>query len=217
LTHAQTASIERYSRNHRAEVRRISCATALFGEPLSRCFDDDETLADALTSYFTDYEPASCFVAIDGTEVVGYVIGTRDTAAMRRVFGSRVLPRLAAKAALRGVFFRRKNLKFIVNSAAGLLKGEFSTSRFSKEYPATLHINVDARGRCRNVGSALLEHYVEFLRKEGVVGVHVSTMSERAKSFFEQHGFVALAEGTRTFLRYCLGRDLPSFVLGRKL
>ena len=217
MTPAPAMSIERYNSNHRADVRRMACATALLGEPLTRCFAGDETLADALTLYFTDYEPESCFVAIDGTGVVGYVIGTKDAAAMRRVFDSRVLPRLVARAALGGVFFRWKNLKFIVHSVGGLLKGEFSTFRGLDEYPATLHINVDARSRRRNVGSALLEHYVEVLKREGVTGVHVSTMSERARSFFEKHGFRVLTEGRRAFLRYCLGRDLPLFVLGRKL
>jgi ribosomal protein S18 acetylase RimI-like enzyme len=210
-------SIERYNSDHRAGVRTISCATALLGGPLTGCFAGDETLADVLTLYFTDYEPKSCLVAIDERGVVGYVIGTKNAAAVRRVFSTRILPRLAAKAVLRGVLFRRKNLEFVVHSVSGFLKGEFSTSRVSDEYPATLHINVDARGRCRNVGSALLEHYLEFLKGEGATGVHVSTMSERARSFFERHGFRVLAEGRRTFLRYCLGRDLPLFVLGRKL
>jgi ribosomal protein S18 acetylase RimI-like enzyme len=210
-------SIEPYTGDHRADVRRISCATALLGEPLVRCFTDDETLADALTLYFTDYEPESCFVAIDQTGVVGYVVGTTDTATMRRVLGWRVIPRFAAKAVLRGQLFRGKNLKFIAHVAAGFMRGEFSTSRFSREFPATLHINVDVRGRCRSVGSALLEHYMEFLGKQGVSGVQVSTMSDGARRFFEKHGFRILAEGRRGFLRWCLGRDLPSFVLGRKL
>jgi len=217
MSHAEPVSVDRYNTSHRADVRRISCATALLGEPLTRCFTDDETLADALTLYFTDYEPESCLVAIDETGVVGYVIGTRDAAAMRLVFGWRVFPRLAAKAVMRGDLLRRKDLKFIVHSVTGFLRGEFSTSRFSREYPATLHINVDPDSRSRNVGSALLGHYMELLRKQAVAGVHVSTMSDRARSFFEKHGFQVLAEGRRTFLRYCLGRDLPLFVLGRKL
>jgi ribosomal protein S18 acetylase RimI-like enzyme len=154
---------------------------------------------------------------VDGDTVLGYVIGTTSTAAMKRVFGFRVLPRTVLKAALRGVFLRRTNLRFALHTALGLLDGEFSTSRFSSAYPATLHVNVDAESRYRNVGSRLLQHYIRFLEEEEIAGVHVSTMSERARRFFEKHGFGVLAEGRRSFLRYCLGSDLPLFILGRKL
>ena len=55
--------IRPYQKEDRPSVRRISCETAFLDADLHDFFSDEEILADALTLYFTDYEPESCFVA----------------------------------------------------------------------------------------------------------------------------------------------------------
>jgi ribosomal protein S18 acetylase RimI-like enzyme len=217
MTNSLTVSIRKFDRVDREDVRRIGCDTAFLGEPLSFCFDDDEILADALTLYFTDYEPDSCFVAVQEDRVIGYVIGTKNLRTMQRIFSTRVIPRLFVKAMLRGAFFRRNARRFLLHAMMSFLKGEFSTSDLSGEYPATLHINIDRSFQRSKVGTRLMEHCLKFLGSEGIAGVHVSTMSEGAKSFFEKLGFCVLRVGKRSYLRYCLGRDLPFYVLGKKL
>jgi ribosomal protein S18 acetylase RimI-like enzyme len=217
MRNSPTISIRKFDRDDREDVRRISCDTAFLGEPLGFCFDDDEILADALTLYFTDYEPGSCFVAVQEDKVIGYVIGTKNLRIMQRIFSTKVMLRLFAKAVRKGALFRRNARRFMLHAMMSLLKGEFSTSGFSSGYPATLHINVDRNHRGGKIGTELMEHYLKFLRSEGTAGVHVSTMSEGAKSFFEKLGFGVLLVGKRSYLRYCLGRDLPFYVLGKKL
>ena len=74
--------VRSFQAGDRPAVRAIALATAMTGQPSSAFFDGDEFLADALTGYFTDDEPESCFVAeIHGT-VAGYLIGARDTRLM---------------------------------------------------------------------------------------------------------------------------------------
>lgn len=58
--------IRPFRKDDRESVRRISCETAFWGKNRKNIFADDEILADALTMYFTDYEPESCFVASVG-------------------------------------------------------------------------------------------------------------------------------------------------------
>lgn len=217
MTDNQTAHIRRFDRNDRKEVRRIGCETAFMGDPLCFCFEDREILADALTLYYTDYEPESCFVAAHEGRVIGYVTVTRNAARMQRIFKTRIVARLCVKAIIRGTLFRRNTQRFLLHVAVSLLRGEFSSSDFLKQYPATLHINIDRSFRERDIGTQLMERCFQFLRNERIVGVHVSTMSEGAKSFFEKLGFSLLLQGTRSFLRYCLGRDLPFYILGKKL
>ena len=72
--------IRKFQSGDREAVRRICCATALLGNPSSIFFDGDEIFADAITLYFTDYEPESCFVAEHQGEVVVYLIGAKDAA-----------------------------------------------------------------------------------------------------------------------------------------
>lgn len=211
------ADIIAFESKHRPEVRRIACDTALLGDPLDSCFDDREILADVLTLYFTDYEKDGCFVAVKGTDVIGYVMGTRDAANMRRVFKTRIVPRIVAKTVIRGTLFRQNALRFFFHVATGYFRGEFSSPGLAHEYPATLHVNVDRKFRGKDTGRRLMESCLEFLRHEKVAGAHVSTMSEDAKRFFEKLGFAVLFEGKRSYLRYCLRKDLPLFVLGKRL
>lgn len=217
LTSDPAFAIRRYSVQDRPDVRRISVQTALMGEPGSAFFDDDEILADALTLYFTDHEPGSCFVAVCGGKVAGYVLGARDARRMDRICAAKVLPSLLLKALCRGTFFRKKNARFLFHVFLSLLKGEFRAPVFSKEYPAALHINIDREFRSAGVGSALIQAYLEDLKRQAVKGVHFATMSEKAALFFEKNGFQLLFRGRRTYFRYFLGKDVPLSIYGMRI
>ncbi|MFB3918966.1 MAG: N-acetyltransferase family protein [Candidatus Velamenicoccus archaeovorus] len=209
--------IRKYIPNDRPAVRRISVQTALMGDPGTVFFDDDETLADALTIYFTDHEPGSCFVAVCGGKVAGYVLGATDVRRMDKIFGTKILPFLLPKAFRRGTFLCRKNLRFLFHVFLSLLKGEFRTPVFSEEYPAALHINIDKEFRALGIGSKLIHVYLDYLKKEGVAGVHFATMSEKAAGFFEKNGFRRLFSGKRSYFRYFLGRDVLLAIYGMRL
>jgi len=206
-----------FDSRHRAAVRKLACDTALLGDSLDFCFGDREVLGDVLTLYFTDYEPESCFVAVKESEVVGYVTGARSTLQMNRVLRAKILPRIIVKILLRGTLLRRNAARFLFHAATSYFGGEFSDPPEADQFPATLHVNVDENWRRTNTGTRLMERCLEFLRHEKVTGVRVSTMSMEARSFFERLGFTLLFEGKRSFLKYCLGRDLPLFTLGKRL
>lgn len=209
--------IRRYSAQDRPSVRRISAQTALMGEPGAVFFDDDEILADALTLYFTDHEPESCFVAVCGDKVLGYVLGCRDARRMDKIYASKILPPLLLKAWLRGTFFRKKNMRFLFHVFLSLLKGEFRSPVFSKEYPAALHINIDKEFRAAGIGSGLIRAYLDDLRRQAVAGVHFATMSEKAALFFEKNGFQLLFRGKRSYFRYFLGKDVLLSIYGMRI
>ena len=106
--------IRKYDSRDRSAVRRICCETALAGEPSAIFFDDDEVFADALTIYFTDHEPESCFVAEHDNNVIGYLIGAKDARRMDKIFANKSAMPLLIKALRRGVFFRKNNVKFFM-------------------------------------------------------------------------------------------------------
>jgi len=209
--------IRRFDSKDRDGVRRISCATSFLEEDRRLFIDDDEILADALTLYYTDHEPASCLAAVKDDQVVGYIIGTQDVPRMEKVFSKQILPKLIAKAFWRGFFFRARAWRFFIHIAASALKGEFHVPRFSTEYPAMLHINIDKGHRGRQLGRRLIEHYMDFLKGQNVAGVHFGTMSEGAKVFFLKAGFELLHESKRSYLKYRTGKDAPFYVFGKKL
>jgi len=209
--------IRKYGSRDRPAVRRICCETALMGEPSALFFDDDEIFADALTAYFTDYEPESCFVAEYGQAVVGYLAGAKDAGGADKIFACKLAAPLLLKALQRGVFWHKKNAKFLFRVLLSLTKGEFKAPDFSKDYPAILHINIVKGCRAAGIGSKLINAYLDHLRSEGVEGVHLATMSEAAGGFFEKIGFKPLFEKGRSYLRRILGKDIKVRIYGMRI
>ena len=217
MTGGTGVTIRKFEQRDRSSVRRICAGTALMGEPGSAFFDDDEVLADALSLYFTDHEPQSCLVAEDSGRVVGYLFGAINEKSVERAFSRKILFPLLVKTLTRGVFFRRKNLVFFFYFLMSAAKGEFTSPDFSKEYPATLHINIEKEYRAIGIGAMLISAYLGYLKGLGVAGVHFATVSEKAGTFFAGQGFSLLSRGRRTYFRYFLHKEITLHIYGMKL
>ncbi|MBF0479155.1 MAG: GNAT family N-acetyltransferase [Candidatus Omnitrophica bacterium] len=209
-------TIRKYRIEDRPHVRRISCETAFLELPRGNIFTDDEVLADALVSSYVDFEPESCYVADMKGKVVGYIIGSLDLHNHNQISSKTMLP-LFMKALQRGVFLRKANLKFFIQSLQGALKGEFVMPNFTKEFPATLHINVKHGYRREGVGKKLLVAYLDYLKNAQVKAVHMGTISEIAKDFFVSMGFRVIYQSPRTYLKVYLGKEVTCYVLGKEL
>ena len=209
-------TIREYRLADRGAVREISYVTSLEGR-VHRFMDAQEVVEDALTLYFTDHTPGSCFVAENNGKVVGYLLGTDDVKEMARTTAVKVAPRVLEKVIEQGIIFRKKNLLFLWNYQLGFFRGEFFRPRFDRDFPATFHLNVLEGSRGKGIGTGLVERNLSYLRGKGVRGVHIGTMSERAKDLFVKLGFAVLYRSRRGYLKYILGYDTPYYVLGKKL
>lgn len=209
--------IRKFSNKDRDAVRKISYETAFIGMPGSAFFYDEEVLSDALTLYFTDYEPESCFVAEYENTVIGYLLVSKDIARMDMVFARRIRLPLLLKALRRGVFWKKKNILFLVHVFVSLLKGDFKSPSFVKEYPATLHINIKSGYRGLGIGAALISKGLQNLLFERVTGVHFATLSESAAAFFRKQDFKLLFQGRRSYFYYILHREVPIYIFGTRI
>ncbi len=214
---SSATEIRKFDRKDRDAVRRICCDTALMGEPGQAFFDGDDILADALTMYFTDFEPGSCFVAETAGTVTGYLIGAKDSRVLGRIFREKILLRLLYKALRAGALLKKKNMIFIMHVLASAFRGEFNDPDFFKAYPATLHINLAQGWRGRGIGVRLITAYVQYLVAAGVRGVRLCTMSDGAALFFEKQGFRLLYRSRRSYFRYLLRKDIPVYIYGKVL
>ena len=214
---SEEIKIRKFNIDDRVAVRDINYATALLGDSAEKFFDDQEIFADALTRYFTDYEPQSCFVAESGGTIVGYLIGTKDACIADRIMGGRIVLPLVLKAFFRGVFFKLKNILFLLDCMRSFVRGEFFAPSFYKDYPATLHINLREGFRGQASGGRLIDAYLNYLKSENVKGVYLCTMSDKAAEFFTAQGFTLLHEGKRSYFRRYLGRDVTSRIFGKKI
>jgi GNAT superfamily N-acetyltransferase len=208
--------IRPYQAGDRAAVREISWQTAFRGESADAYFVGKEIFQDFLTQYFTDEEPQSSFVADAGGEVVGYIIGATNTRRVAR-FYNRQMPFFIFRAFARGIFFNRKSGAFVFSCVRSFFKGEFRQPDFSREYPATLHINLKEGHRGGRIGAGLIADYLEYLKKERIPGVHFATISEQACHFFKKQGFALVFEGKRSYFRFFLGKDIPVYIFAKKI
>jgi ribosomal protein S18 acetylase RimI-like enzyme len=207
-------------RNYRSEdrniVREISVESSILNKYRDVIFSDD-IIADLLTSYFIDYEPASCFVAENDDVVIGYVLGAKNVRRMRRVIRKKVLPSLGKQTILSGQLFQRQNIMFLKSMVSSFFKKEFKVPEFSYDYPATLHINIKSQFRGQNIGSMLVNHFLQYLQENGIYGIHFGVLSDNAKRFFLKMNFKVLFEGEYTFLQYLTGENFPHYIMGKHI
>ena len=215
MVNAANIIIRKFQTDDRSAVRSIAGETAFLEESADRFLDDEEMLADILTAYYTDYEPESCFVAVGNSQIVGYIIGTKNAHRAGRILSYRILPRLILKYLIKGTLLRRKTLRLAFNAIKSKVTGEFAMLDFSEKYPAELHINLKKGFRGGGVGRKLMEHFLSYLKENGISGVHLTTMSENAKLFFERMGFHVLHKTELSFLRSHFHKSIPYYAMGR--
>lgn len=189
------STVRAYRTADRDAVRRIACETAEIGSPLTADFPYRDFISDVLTSYYTDLEPGSSWVAVNsGGAVVGYLNGCLDTRRYLAAVPRRIVPFALVRALPTGLFFSRAFWRFLW---AGILSGKKSGSyhhRWLSTHPAHFHINLLPEGRASGLGRRLLENFREQARAAGAGGLHLGTRgdNENARRFFERQGFSVL-------------------------
>ena len=182
-----------YEARDRESVFRIAADTAFFGEPVEAYLDDRALFCDALYRYYTDLEPWHGWVACANEHVTGFLMGCADTAAQRRLWLAKILPRLAS-GVLAGQYRVGSRTR---RHAARLARCALhSRPRVDlRKWPAHLHMNVEAAQRGHGIGRRLLEAFLAQLRKERVRGVHLNTttLNRAAGALYASAGFRPVA------------------------
>lgn len=217
MKNVSSVRIRKFNTRDRPVVREIAYETAFLGEPATLFSEAKEIIADALTSYFTDYEPESCFVAESNGKVVAFLNGAKSRAISEKTIFLKIIPRLFCNVLFHGILFRKKNIAFLFSLLTSALKGEFKMPDFTEKYPSMLHINVKKGYRGLTIGTQLINAYFEYLGKEGVRGVCLATMSSAAGEFFTKQGFHLLYSGARSYLRPIIKKDVPVYIYGKVL
>ncbi|MEI8012430.1 MAG: GNAT family N-acetyltransferase [Candidatus Omnitrophota bacterium] len=209
--------IRPYLVSDRSMVRQIAFDTAFMGASADIFFEGREFLQDALTRYFTDYEPDSAWVAETKEGIVGYIIGAKNETRMNQIFLAKIVPDLLIIALQQALFFRLKNLKLLKGIVSSLLHGEFYAPSFTKKYPAVLHINLKSDYRGQGIGYALMQVLINDYMQAGIHGVHLATMSSAGAEFFQKNGFNIIFKSKRSYLNNYTSQDIPLYILGRVL
>lgn len=210
-------SIRPYKKIDKAGLRKISIETVFMGDSGQMFWDDKEILADWLTHYYLEFEPESSFIAEYQNKIVGYLMGCLNTKRYHKILNQRTVPLLFLKSLCRGMFLKVKVWRFIYYSLRSFLRREFRRPDFSLEYPAHLHINIEAQFRKRGIGTRLIEVFFSYLRSKGIKGLHAWTMTEGGKNLFKSLGFNLLYSQKVTYFDYILNKELSLSCWGKKI
>lgn len=214
----EQATVRPYRQADRAAVMRLAADSAAFGEPVEAFLEDRRLFCDAIYRYYLDYEPEHAWVAAVELEVVGFLAGCTDEARRARCLATRILPGLAWGLLRGGYRVGRRTTRYALHALAAVIRREFPTVDLT-QYPAHLHINVDAAWRGRGAGRRLIETYLEQLRSLGVPGVHLRTtnLNIAAVALYTRIGFRLLAARPTRLWRHVTDQPVENRCYGLRL
>ncbi len=176
----------------RGEVRRICCDVADRGEPIENFFFDREFAADLLTSYYTDYEPESSFVAeIDG-RVVAYINGCLDNRRYGLTMLFLIIPKLIVIGFIRGVFFHKRFWMVLKGMMKNWKRIFIWRKKSFHSHQGHLHIGVSKNARHKQVGHGLVNILIDYAKSQRIDEMTASVHDGNvlACRFFEHLGFI---------------------------
>jgi len=181
-------AVRPYREADREAVRAIAFQAGYLGDPADAYWRDFTSFADIWTSYYTDREPDSAFVAEDEGRVVGYLLGCVDSA--RAPSPAAVLARQVIR---RFLLLRPGTAGFLWRSIWDTARqGHSPTGELSDpRWPSHLHMNLLREARGCGVGARLMNTWLSRLHEVGSPGCHLATLAENAVAvaFFERMGF----------------------------
>ncbi|KAF2414111.1 GNAT family N-acetyltransferase [Microbacterium sp. B35-04] len=181
----------------------ICLKTADAGADATGILDDDDLWAEIFVLPYAARHPEFAFVVeADDGRVVGYVVGTPDSAAFEEWFRAEWWPRHAERwprpqSGQAATASRQDGILRYAYSRAG------GAQPFGDEYPAHLHIDLLPETQGQGLGRRLIETLEDALRKAGVPGLHLVASADNtgAIAFYPRVGFEPLPspEGIQVF------------------
>ncbi len=168
------------------DVYDVCVRTADAGEDARGVLSEDDLWGDIFAGPYLALEPELAFVLDDGARVVGYVLGTADTARWAAEHRARWLPRVADRYPLgEAPTDRERDLVDLLHHPEHNVRPELA------DHPAHLHIDVLPEYQGGGHGRALIQAFLAALAARDVPAVHlgVSPSNTRARGFYAHLGF----------------------------
>ena len=179
--------IRRYKQQDRAAVRFLCCETGFLGKAINPVFEDRELFADYLTRYYTDIEPESSFVLVQGGVVKGYLLGSYRPG-RQQLFNFFNNLALFSRGMAKYAFYNRATRDFI----GWILRNSWREVPVTPRRCAHFHFNVLPEAQGLAHVTKLMNSYLDHLRGKGVRQVYgqvVTFESRRGAKVFERYGF----------------------------
>lgn len=211
-------TISPYQPANRAEVFHIAAETAYFGRAVEAYLDDRRLFCEAFYAYYTDLEPEHGWVALKDGRVVGFLMGSWDTALQKKRWLRGVLPKVIRQSLGGRYTIGRKTWRYLWELLRGELSGENAPVDLAL-YPAHLHVNVDPNCQGQGIGRCLMEAYLRQLQVEGVPGVHLHTTSANQVAVYLYHklGFKEISSHPNAYFTRLLSTPVSNLCFARQI
>jgi ribosomal protein S18 acetylase RimI-like enzyme len=171
----------------------VCLRTGLSGQDATALYDDPLLLGEVYVGPYLAVEPDLAFVLDDEGDVVGYVLGARDTAAFERRCELEWWPALRARypAPPPGrPWTPDEHLHQLIHHPPR------TEPSVLVDHPAHLHLDLLPQAQGSGYGGRLIGHLIDRLRELSVRGVHlgVDARNERAIGFYRRVGLHTLRE-----------------------
>src|ERR1700730_3058968 len=183
-------TIRSYRSSDREAVRKLCGETGFLGEPIDPVYEDRQLFADFLTTYYTDWEPESSFVAEIEGEIRGYLLGSRRPL-RNQLYSFWQNVSLFLKALSRCFRYSERSRRFVRWT---LVHGWREVPAAPRRVPR-FHIHLLPEPRKLSTTRALMSAYLSYLYRCGekrVYGQIVTFESRRGERMFERYGFKVL-------------------------
>ncbi|MGI8331731.1 GNAT family N-acetyltransferase [Actinomadura scrupuli] len=180
------AVIRPYRAEDLPEVYDVCVRTAHEGGDARGIYRDPDLMPDIFAGPYLRLEPRLAFVLDDGERVVGYVIGTADTAAFAAAYRRLWLPEVGG---------RYPRAQAPATPDEQMIELMYTPERMVlpelADYPAHLHIDLLPRYQRAGHGRALMATLLAALREAGAPRVHLGmvTANRGARLFYDRLGF----------------------------
>lgn len=187
-----TAVVRPYRPSDRSAVYDVCVRTADGGGDARGRWSTDDLMPDLFAGPYLMLEPDLAFVLDDGGRVVGYVLGTADTARWAAAHRDRWLPTVAGRYPLPARPTTDED-----HMVDLLHHPERNVHAALADHPAHLHIDVLPSHQGQGWGRVLVRTFLAALRERGVAAVHLGMVptNTRARAFYDRLGFSELPVG----------------------
>ncbi|WP_024287046.1 GNAT family N-acetyltransferase [Cellulomonas sp. KRMCY2] len=178
--------IRPYRPADRDDVYDVCVRTADSGADARGQYTTDDFMPDVFAGPYLALEPELAFVAEDDGRVVGYVLGTADTARWAAEHRARWLPTVADRYPLVDqASTPQAELTELLHHPERDVHIELAA------YPAHLHIDLLPSHQGQGLGRALIRTFLAALREARVPAVHLgmTPTNTAARAFYDRLGF----------------------------